>query len=39
MVVQEDKLDGAETGSEEEEYYSAENNDTDISENVPVGDG
>ena len=38
MVMQEDdELGGAETDSDKEEYYSAEENDTDMMCNEPAG--
>ena len=37
-VVEDDELDGAETGSEEEEFYSADDNDADLSDRNLAGD-
>ncbi|KIM79775.1 hypothetical protein PILCRDRAFT_9970 [Piloderma croceum F 1598] len=35
-AVEDDELDGAETGSKEEEFYSADDNDADLSDRDPV---
>jgi hypothetical protein len=37
-VMEDDELDGAETESEEEEFYSADDNDVDLSDRDPADD-